>query len=115
MATTKLQKKSPREKQYNRTVTTHVKEEWVREAQYHPDSYSGFVRDAIIAYKNNRHISKFREILETIAGELLILTAWKEKGHPRGCKWTDKEDQQLEYYERCFDILMNSPFAEKLD
>jgi hypothetical protein len=107
-------KKQPRRQFFDKNLTVHVRSEWVKEGEYHPNSYSGFVRDAILAYNNNRHQFKFREILEAISGELLILTAWKEKGHPGGAKWTEKEDQQLEYYERCFEILMNSPFAGKL-
>lgn len=72
------------------------------------------VNDAILAYSANRHLFKFREILEAIAGELLLLTKWKEKGHPQGCKWTEKHEEQLAYYERCFEILENSPFNEKI-
>ena len=113
--TTRINKyiSKPRGKQFDKTVTVHVKSEWVAEAEFHPESYSGFVRDAILAYNNNRHKHKFREILELISGELLILSAWKEKGHPGGQKWTEKEEIQLQYYQRCWEILQNSPFSEK--
>jgi hypothetical protein len=94
--------------------STRLNPEWMAPAKYYPGGSSQFIRESILAYQNNRHKYKFREILELISGELLILTAWKEKGHPGGAKWTEKEDQQLEYYERCFEILMNSPFAGKL-
>jgi hypothetical protein len=107
-----------REKRYTKCksayATTRLEPEWLHEAEYYPGGKSEFLREAVFHYKNHRHIFKFREILEAISGELLILTAWKEKGHPGGAKWTEKEDQQLEYYERCFEILMNSPFAKKL-
>jgi len=77
-------------------------------------TYLNFIREAIFLHKNNRHKHKFREILETLAGEILILSKWEEKGHPGGAKWTEKEEQQLEYYERCFSILENSPFNDKI-
>ena len=104
----------PRKRQWTAKITTHIKQEWVEEAKYHPGSYSGYVRDAILAYKNNRHHWRFREFLENLAGEILILYKWKEKGHPGGLKWTDREEQMLTYYERCFEILENSPFNGKI-
>jgi len=72
------------------------------------------VNDAILAYSANRHLFKFREISEVIAGELLLLTKWKEKGHPQGSKWTEKHEEQLAFYEHCFEILENSPFNERV-
>lgn len=104
----------PRELRYPLPVTTHVPEKWVEEAKYHPEGKSGFLRDAILAYKDYRHVWRFREFLENLSGEILILYKWKEKGHPGGLKWTDKEEEMLTYYERCFEILENSPFNEKI-
>lgn len=95
-------------------ATTRVPEEWLNEAQYYRGGNSEFIREAIHSYKNNRHKHKFREILETLAGELLILSKWKEKGHPGGAEWTQELEEQLEFYERCFSILENSPFNDKL-
>ena len=104
----------PRKRQWTAKITTHIKQEWVEEAKYHPDSYSGYVRDAILAYRYNRYLFKFREILEAISSEMLLLYKWKEKGHPGGLKWTEREEYQLEHYERCFEILQNSPFNKKI-
>jgi hypothetical protein len=95
------------------SASTRIPPEWIEEAKYYDGGISEFLREALYQYKYNRHLFKFRENLEMIAGEILILTKWKEKGHPAGAKWTERHDQMLQYYERCFEILENSPFNEK--
>lgn len=94
---------------------TRLNPKYLEEAKYYPGGVSQFIREAVISYKNNRHIHKFRDILSDISGELLILTAWKEKGHPGGLKWTEELEMMLAYYEKCFDVLMNSPFNDELE
>lgn len=95
------------------SASSRIPPEWIKEAKYYDGGVSEFLREAVYHYKDNRHISKFRKILEMIAGELLILKAWKEKGHPAGAKWTEELEMMLAYYEKCFDVLMNSPFNDK--
>jgi hypothetical protein len=95
------------------SASSRIPPEWIEESKYYRGGKSEFIREAIFHYKNNRHIFKFREIMEAISGELLILTAWKEKGHPGGCKWTEKEEYMLSHYEKCFEVLLNSPFNKR--
>jgi hypothetical protein len=102
-----------RNKQILVSASSRIPPKWIDEAKYYKGGVSEFLREAVYHYKDNRHIFKFREILEMIAGELLILTAWKEKGHPVGAKWTEELEMMLAYYEKCFDVLSNSPFNEK--
>ncbi len=113
----RIQKKSHRT--VNKEKLTHTTffapSNWLKEAKYYKGGKSEFIRESIYHYKNKRHLFKFREFLETLAGEILILSKWKEKGHPGGLKWTEKEEEMLSYYERCFDILENSPFNEELE
>ncbi|MDD3945387.1 MAG: hypothetical protein PHS38_11820 [Bacteroidales bacterium] len=94
------------------SASSRIPPEWIEEAKYYDGGISEFLREAVYHYKDNRHLFKFHQILEMISGELLILSAWKEKGHPCGAKWTDRHEQMLHYYERCFEILLNSPFNE---
>lgn len=95
------------------SATSRMLPEWIEEAKYYEGGKSEFLREAVFHYKDNRHLFKFREIQEMLAGELLLLTKWKEKGHPAGAKWTEMHEQMLHYYERCFNILENSPYNNK--
>ncbi len=87
---------------------------WLNEAQYYRGGKSEFIREAIYHYKDNALLWEFQEILEDISKQILVLYRWKEKGRPDRLKWTEKEEEMLTYYERCFEILENSPFNEKL-
>ena len=90
--------------------SARINPEHIEESKYYDGGVSQFIREAVIHYKDHRHIFKFRDILETLAGEILILSKWKELGHPGGAEWTEELEQQLEYYETCFEMLENSPF-----
>ena len=92
-----------------------IPKSWLKDIENYSGGKSEYVRDAIFNFRTNRHIIKFREILEGISGELLFLSAWKEKGHPAGLKWTEELEMMLAYYEKCFDVLMNSPFNDELE
>jgi thymidine phosphorylase len=94
-------------------VSARISNQLLDKAKYYPGNKSEFIREALYHYKDNRHKFKFRELLEALAGEILILSKWQELGHPAGAKWTEALDQQLEYYETCFDVLENSPFNQK--
>lgn len=106
--------RKPREQRYPLRVTTNVKPEWIVGSEYHKDGISGFIRDAIVAYKDHFLLWDFQRILEDISKQILILYRWKEKGRPDRLKWTDREEEMLTYYERCFEILENSPFNKRL-
>ncbi len=95
------------------SATCRLSPEWIEEAKCYEGGKSEFIREAVYYYKGNHHLFKFREILEMLAGEILLLYKWKEKGHPSGIGWTNKHDQMLQYYERCFEVLENSPYNEK--
>lgn len=110
-----MKKHTQRQKKSNLvSATSRIPPEWIEEAKYYKGGKLEFLREAVYHYKDNRHLFKFREILEVLAGEILILYKWKEKGHPSGVKWTEKHEEMLVYYERCFEILENSPYNKKV-